>query len=182
MKKNILILLGSPRVGGNSDQMADAFARGAEAAGHVVNKIYARDLNVFGCEACNGCYQMENMPCCHGDDFNKVAPMVEQADVVVFAAPLYWYTFPTQLKRVIDNFYAFYCGKREIQGKRAVLLSCGEDSRYTMFDGIQRTYELMMPILGWSNAGMVLVPGVNEVGDILETDALKQCEQLGKTM
>ena len=34
--KNILILTGSPRVGGNSDLMADAFQKGAESAGHKV--------------------------------------------------------------------------------------------------------------------------------------------------
>lgn len=180
--KKVLILHGSPRAGGNSDQMADAFARGAEAAGYTVERVYARELRVSGCEACNGCYSTEDMPCCHGDDFNKVAPLVEQADAVVFAAPLYWYSFPAQLKRIIDSFYAFYCGGRAIQGKRAVLLSCGEDQRYTMFDGIQRTYELMMPILGWSNAGMVLAPNVNEIGDIQKADALKRCEQLGKSL
>ena len=41
MTKNILVLTGSPRIGGNSDIMADAFIRGTKAAGHKVNKFEA---------------------------------------------------------------------------------------------------------------------------------------------
>lgn len=39
--KNILILTGSPRIGGNSDLMADAFQKGAESAGHKVIRYEA---------------------------------------------------------------------------------------------------------------------------------------------
>ena len=179
MAKKILILTGSPRKGGNSDQMADAFARGAEAAGHLVTTIRAADLKVKGCVACGGCYRTAEHPCCHNDDFNGVAHQIENADVVVFAAPLYWSTFPAGLKAVIDNFYCFYAGGHPVDGKKAVLLSCGEDTAYNMFDGLQRTYELILPVIGWSNAGMVLVPGV---GDIHETDGLKRCEALGRSL
>ena len=41
-------------------------------------------------------------------DFNSMVPVIEEADVVVFATPLYWYTFPAQLKAVIDKFFALY--------------------------------------------------------------------------
>ncbi len=182
VKKNIVVLTGSPRPGGNSDQMADAFIRGAEQAGHLVTKISTAQLNVQGCVACMGCYSSADRPCCHNDDFNRIAPLIERADVVVFAAPLYWSTFPAAIKRVIDNFYCFYHGGRAVAGKRAVLLSCGEDTAYNMFDGIQRAYELILPVLGWSNAGMILAPGVNDPGDVQKTDALKRCEALGKTL
>lgn len=180
MAKNILVLTGSPRCGGNSDRMADAFIRGAQTAGHTVTKISTAQLHVQGCVACGGCYAAPDRPCCHNDDFNSVALLVERADVVVFAAPLYWSTFPATIKRVIDNFYCFYAGQRSVEGKRAVLLSCGEDTAYNMFDGIQRAYELMLPVLGWGNSGMVLAPGVNEIGDVEKTDALKRCEKLGR--
>ena len=182
MRKNIVVLTGSPRAGGNSDQMAEAFMRGAQTAGHMVTKISTAELNVQGCVACGGCFRTADHPCCHNDDFNRIAPLIEAADVVVFAAPLYWSTFPAAIKRVIDNFYCFYNGKHQVGGKCAVLLSCGEDTAYNMFDGIQRAYELILPVLGWSNAGMILVPGVNEIGDVQKTDGLKRCEALGKSI
>lgn len=39
MNKRILILTGSPRRGGNSDLMADAFAKGASEAGNIVMRF-----------------------------------------------------------------------------------------------------------------------------------------------
>ena len=182
MGKKIVVLTGSPREGGNTDRMADAFISGAQSAGHVVTKFSTAQLNVYGCVGCGGCYQTEDAPCCHKDDFNRIAPVIEQADEVVFAAPLYWSTFPAALKRVIDNFFCFYYGKRPVAGKQAVLLSCGEDTSYMIFDGIQRTYELILPTLNWRNAGMIFAPGVCEIGDVDKTDALKRCEALGKSI
>ena len=180
--KNIIVLTGSPRAGSNTNQMAEAFIKGAQLMGHTVTKINTAELHVQGCVGCDCCYHDEVHPCCHDDDFNKIAPLIERADVVVFATPIYWYSFPATIKRVIDQFYCFYCGERDIKGKKAVLLSCGEDTAYNMFDGIQRAYELCLPVLGWTNGGMVLVPGVNKVGDIQNTDGLKRCEELGKTI
>ena len=182
MGKNIVILTGSPRKNGNTDQMAEAFAKGAREAGHMVTTIRTAELKVGGCVACDCCYRDEQHPCCHNDDFNKIAPTIEKADVIVFAAPIYWYTFPATIKRVIDQFYCFYAGERDIAGKRAVLLTCGEADMYNMFDGIQRTFELCLQTLEWGNDGMIMVPGVNAVGDIQKTDALKRCEALGKEM
>lgn len=179
MKKEILILTGSPRKNGNSERMAGALRCGAEAAGHHVTLIRTADLNVKGCVACGRCYQSAEHPCCHEDDFNGIVPLIERAEIVVFAAPLYWSTFPAPIKRVIDNFYCFYGGNRDVSGKRAALLSCGEDTAYNMFDGIQRAYELILPVLGWSNAGMIFAPGVNQPDDVEKTDVLKRCRALG---
>ena len=179
MKKEILILTGSPRKNGNSERMAGALRCGAEAAGHHVTLIRTADLNVKGCVACGRCYQSAEHPCCQENDFNGIVPLFEGAEIVVFAALLYWSTFPAPIKRVIDNFYCFYGGNRDVSGKRAALLSCGEDTAYNMFDGIQRAYELILPVLGWSNAGMIFAPGVNQPDDVEKTGVLKRCRALG---
>lgn len=42
MSKNVLILSASPRKGGNSDLLCDAFAQGAKEAGHTVEKFTSR--------------------------------------------------------------------------------------------------------------------------------------------
>ena len=54
MSKNVLILTGSPRKGGNSDILADAFEKGLK--GHNVKRISVYDLKIGGCRACNGCW------------------------------------------------------------------------------------------------------------------------------
>ena len=120
--KNILILTGSPRVGGNSDLMADAFQKGAESAGHKVIRYEAGRNAILPCRACESCFS--NGKACVWDDrfSNELAPLIEEADVIVLATPLYWFTFPAQLKAAIDKMYSFIIGERNIAGKEAFLL------------------------------------------------------------
>lgn len=53
--KKVLILSASPRKGGNSDLLCDAFAQGAREAGHEVEKIYVQGQKIGSCMACYGC-------------------------------------------------------------------------------------------------------------------------------
>ena len=53
--------------------------------------------NIKGCKACKACYS-KGAACVFDDDFNEIAPLMENADVIVMATPVYWYTFPAQLK------------------------------------------------------------------------------------
>ena len=55
MYKKVLILAGSPRKGGNSDTMCDAFMRGAQDAGHKVEKIRVAEKKIFPCSGCYYC-------------------------------------------------------------------------------------------------------------------------------
>ena len=55
MRKNVLVLSGSPRKNGNSDMLCDAFIKGAEKAGHLTEKIFIQNKKIFPCLACYGC-------------------------------------------------------------------------------------------------------------------------------
>lgn len=182
MKKNILILTGSPRKNGNSEILADAFAKGLETAGHTVNKYRAGKKKIGGCTACNKCYSKNGQACVFNDDFNELAPLLENADVLVLATPLYWFTFPAQIKAAIDKLYALLVGKRNLKIKECVLLVCAETDDMKDFDGIVRSYELIYNYMKWENLGMLLIPNVNNVGDILQTDALEKAEKLGESI
>lgn len=176
--KKILILTGSPRKGGNSEMMADAFKAGAEKAGHQVTKVRTAELNIKGCLACNKCFS-KGQACIVDDDFNKLAPLLEEHDVLVLASPLYFYTFTTQLKAAIDKFYALMVAQKQLAFKEMALLGCGEDTAADMFDGMTRAYELIANYLKLTDRGQVLVPGVLEKGDIEKTDGLARADALG---
>ncbi len=175
-KKNILVITGSPRKGGNSALLADAFIRGAQNAGHIVVRFDAGRKQIKGCIACNKCYSKGDA-CVFKDDFNELAPVLEMSDMVVFVTPLYWFTFPVQIKAFIDKMYALIVGERTLKGKESMLLVCAETDDMTDFEGIVRPYELMTRYLKWTDKGILLVPEVNNVGDILQTDALATAEQ-----
>ncbi|MFR5658789.1 MAG: flavodoxin family protein [Butyricimonas faecihominis] len=126
MGKNILILEGSPRPNGNSDMLAEAFATGARAKGYEVSVIKVPGYKVNGCFACGMCWSM-GTPCVQSDDMEKIFPEIEQADMIVFASPLYFFSWPTQLKCVIDRLYPYALEKceRGLAGKGMLVAFSG---------------------------------------------------------
>jgi multimeric flavodoxin WrbA len=140
MSKKILVLTGSHRKGGNSDRLADAFINGAKQAGHEVVKFSTADKHIKGCIGCNTCFST-GTACSVTDDFAELAPILEQVDVIVFATPVYWFTFPVPLKAAIEKFYSYFSTKRPMKIKECALLACGGIwQEPTKYDGIVKSY------------------------------------------
>ena len=57
MRKKIVVITGSPRKGGNSFAMTDAFIQAAEAKSHTITRFDAAAMKIGGCRACETCYQ-----------------------------------------------------------------------------------------------------------------------------
>lgn len=178
MEKSILVLTGSPRKNGNSDLLADSFIEGAIKAGHKVIKYETAAKNIKGCRACDTCFS-KGVACSFQDDFNELAPMLEAADVLVIVSPLYWSSFPAQLKAAIDKLYAFIIGGKSMKIKESMLLACGEFGSNEDFDVMVRTYEELAKYEKWTDIGQLIVPGVNKKGDIKNTNALQKAKKLG---
>lgn len=181
MSKNILVLTGSPRKNGNSDKLADAFISGAEQSGHKVNKYMVAHKNIKPCIDCKGCYK-KGVACLLNDDFNELAPIIENADVIVFATPLYAYSFPSVLNTALDKFNTFLVGERHLNIKESALLVTGGDMDENMFDGIIATYKSLIKTTNCTNIGIITAQGLMGKDDILNTNATKEAEQLGKSI
>ena len=178
MPKNILVLTGSARRGGNSDLMAEAFIAAAREKGHKVTKWNIGSKHLTGCLDCKTCFS-KGVPCNFDQDFNELAKLLEQTEVLVLATPLYWYNFPAQLKAGLDKIYAYHIGKRKLPIKESCLLTCGEDKTEASFAGLITTYKLIAGFEGWHIQGMVVIPGVAAKGEIKNTDGLRRCAELG---
>ena len=180
MIKNILVITGSPRKKGNSTLLAEAFIKGAKAKGHEVTTFDAAAKNIKGCKACGSCWS-KGRACVFTDGFTELEPLLEQADAVVFATPLYWFSFSAQIKAAIDKMNAYDSEKvlRPLKVKEAALLVCGAGEDERIFDGIIATYKSMLKYLGWRDNGIITVTGVQEKGDILKTEALASAEKSG---
>lgn len=169
------------RKNGNSNRLAEAFAKGACDAGNTVKTIDCAKLNVKGCNVCNQCYK-NGSACAQNDDFNIVAPYVEDADVIVFATPVYWFNFSAKLKAVIDKFYAFCTAKKDVAGKKCVLLACAGAEDVITGAGIIVTYHLIVDYLKWKNEGEICALGYNDPGDIENAHELREAERLGTSI
>ncbi len=178
MKKKIMVLTGSPRKEGNSDALANAFINGAKQAGNEIIKYDIADNRITGCVVCDTCFS-KGKACTLDNTFSEFAELVKDVDALVIATPLYWFTYPAQLKAVIDKFYAFEVGEKKLNIKNTMLLTCGELEDEKVFDGLIESYKQLCKLQGWNNRGTLVVPGVLDKGDIQKTNALEKAERLG---
>ncbi len=175
MSKNVLVISTSPRKGGNSDVLAEAFARGARAAGNEVEKVELRERSLAFCRGCLTCVRTQR--CVIGD----AAPIVEKmrtADVIAFATPIYYYGMCGQMKTLLDRSNPLYGSDYRF---RDIYLLCAaaEDGEHTA-DGA------VTGLQGWIDcfekarlAGTVFAGGVTAVGEIQGHPALETARALG---
>lgn len=177
MSKKILVLMGSPRNKGNTDLLAGAFIEGAKESGNSVTKINVCKNNISGCLNCKYCTKHKGK-CVLKDGMDEIYPLLDKMDMIVFATPLYYYGFSSQLKAVIDRFHA----KSAVNGIKpmleSALLSVGADDE-SAFKALIETYKSIIDYLKWENQGIVIVPEAEEKGAILKTDGLERAKKLG---
>ena len=87
--KKVLVISSSLRLRSDSESLADAFARGASEAGNEVEKITIREKNIRFCKGCLACQKTQH--CVINDDAPAIVAQMQDADVIVFATPIYYY-------------------------------------------------------------------------------------------
>jgi multimeric flavodoxin WrbA len=184
MSKQILILKGSPREKGNSATLADRAAAGALEAGAQVESIYLHSLDIRPCDACDLCKE-PGSGCVIEDDMQPLYPKLAQADAIVLASPIYWFTFSAQLKLCMDRWYAFQSSNwKELHDKPfGIILAYGDTDLYTS-GGINaiHTFETMARFLHGELVGIVH-GSLDDVGDAEKQPALmEQAYLLGQQL
>ncbi len=132
MSKSILILKGSPREKGNSATLAAQVFAGAKEGGAQVENVYLHGMDIRPCDACDFC-QEGDVGCVVKDDMQSLYPKLEQADAIVIASPIYWFTISAQIKLCIDRWYALESSQGSaLKGKQlGVVLVYGDTDLYT---------------------------------------------------
>ncbi|MDO4260920.1 MAG: aldo/keto reductase [Eubacteriales bacterium] len=124
----ILVLNGSPRPHGNTAAMVSAFAEGARESGHEVTVVPVCQRKIAGCLACEYCHTKEQRVCVQKDDMQEIYPVLDEADMIVLASPVYYHSFTGQLQCAINRIYAL---DRPLRLKKAaLLLSSGSEDVY----------------------------------------------------
>ena len=177
-KMKILVLTGSPRKNGNSNTLADNFIKGAAEKGHEIVRFDAAEKEVHPCIACNSCGM--DGPCVFDDDFEFVREHIISANLVVFATPMYYFGMSSQLKAVIDRFYAIN-GQIHVHKKTVLLMTYANNSRQNELP-IVTHYEELLSYLGWEDAGRVIAPGVWTEGSVQRTKYPAMAYELGKSI
>lgn len=175
--RKILIISSSPRKGGNSETLAQSFAKGAKEAGNNVETIYLREKHYGFCKGCLACLKLGH--CAIKDDAVEIAARMHDADVLVFATPVYYYSVSGQLKTMLDRANPLF-GSDYAFTKVYLLATAAEDEAYTVEGAVTA-------VQGWVDcfercelAGTIFAGGVNGVGDIAGHPALEKAYQMGK--
>lgn len=99
--KKIAIISSTPRKNGNSEILAEEFARGARESGNEVKRFDVRDIDLKFCRGCLAC--QKTSACVIDDGMNEICDEISGADVLVFATPVYYYSVSGQLKTFLDR-------------------------------------------------------------------------------
>lgn len=178
MSKKVLILSASPRKGGNSDLLCDEFLKGTQEAGNKAEKIFLKNKTIGYCTGCGVCFG--GKPCSQKDDMGEVLEKMIDADVIVMATPVYFYTMNGQMKTLIDRTCARY---REINNKEFYFIVAAADGSKT---AMQRTLEEFRGFTYCLNnpkeKGIVYGTGAWQMGDIKGNPAMSESYNLGKNV
>jgi putative NADPH-quinone reductase len=175
----IVVLTGSPRKNGNTTFLADNFIKGAKEAGHSVFRFDAAFQKVEGCTACNSCGM--NGTCVLEDDFETLRPRIIEASMVVFVTPMYYFGISSQLKKVIDRFYAIN-GQIKGNPKKAAYMMAYADTSDREAQPMISHYKTLVDYLGWEDVGQIIAPGMWPAGAIKNTDFGNKAYQLGRNL
>ncbi|HWQ58428.1 MAG TPA: flavodoxin family protein [Clostridia bacterium] len=176
---NITLITGSPRKKGTTALLADEFMRGAKEAGHEVFRFDAAHEKLSPCLGCDACRQ-GNRCCVHRDGMDQLNPALLASGAVVFVTPLYYFGMTTQLKTVIDRFYANNSALMKKPMIAALLCACADEDA-SVLDALVAHYKTILDYLGWKDAGRVLATGCWQREDIARTAFPAMAYELGKT-
>lgn len=184
----ILGIYGSPRKDGNSDLLMDEALKGVDSAGAEVSSIRCCDLQISGCIECAGCD--DTGECVIDDDMQSVYPKLAEADVIILASPIFFYSVPAQAKALIDRCQAMWCkrvldkppAERHVHDNGQGYLICvGATKGANLFQGTELVAKYFYDALGMSYEGGVFVKQMESKGDVAKhPDAMKQAFDLGK--
>ena len=177
MSKKVLIISASPRKGGNSDLLCDQFLLGAQEAGHTVEKVFLRNHKInycLGCGVCNNTHK-----CVQKDDMKALLDKMVEADVIVLATPVYFYTMDAQLKTFIDRCVSRYT---EISNKDVYfIVSAADTDKNNLAPTIEGLRGFTRDCLeGTKEKSIIYGTGAWQVGEVKELPVYKKAYEIGK--
>ncbi|MCM1156828.1 MAG: flavodoxin family protein [Roseburia sp.] len=190
--KNILIIQGGGRPGGNTAQLIAHFIKGAEEAGNKVELISLLKNEVKGCLGCNACRY--GKPCIQKDAFHEMIPKIKSADCIVLASPLYFWTVSSRIKAFIERFYCIaekdsdppFGRYEKYPDKDCALLMTSADNFFWTYEQAVSYYQFtLINYIGFHDKGMLLAGGCGDTNgkpQIDKTDYLRQAYEFGKNI
>ena len=182
----ILGIMGSPRIKSNTDLLLDEALKGAQSEGAEVEKINVDKLKVAPCKEYLGCYKDGN--CVIRDDMDAIYPKLLEADGVIIASPMFFYSVSAQLKALIDRCQALWARRYILHSlpekrRQGVFIAVGATRGKRLFEGSILTIKYFFEAMGAEYSGELLVRGVDKRGEIkARPEVFTEAFHLGKSL
>lgn len=144
----ITTLLGSARKKGNTATALGWAEDELKAQGHEVKRVYLNNKSVNGCLGCNKCKKNpDEFHCVHKDDAAVLLKDMLDCDVIIYASPIYFWSFTAQMKGIIDRSYAYVTDygmpsqTSLMVGKKVGLLVTGADAYENNAEGMFTSFK-----------------------------------------
>lgn len=185
----VLGIFGSPRRGGNTEALLKEFLRACGEAQAEAEEVYLRDLKITPCLEIYACRKDGKCPI--RDDMQNLYGKIIDADILVLASPIFFYSVSAQAKAFIDRCQAFWAQKYLLKqpvapGKemrKGVFISVGGSKGEKVFDGALMTMKYFFDAVDMVFYKSLLYRGIDEKGEILRhPTAMAEAYGLGKEM
>ncbi|MFH2137521.1 MAG: flavodoxin family protein [Candidatus Omnitrophota bacterium] len=184
---SVLGILGSPRIGGNSDILLERALEGAQESGASAEKIILNSLNIAPCQACE---ELEdNTGCIVEDDMQDIYAKVQQADVIIIASPIYFGSLSSQTKIMIDRFQCWWRLKNILNSpidskkKQGAFICVQAGDKEEFFANSRSIIKNLFATINAEYTDELLCPGVEDKGSVLEKpEVMDRAFELGQKL
>ena len=178
--KKVMIISTSLRNNANSEILAHETERGARDSGHEVEFVTLKDKEINFCRGCLACQKLGK--CVIDDDANEITLKMKDADVIVWATPIYYYEMSGQMKTLIDRANSLFATGKNFS-ETYVITTSADSSKgviQTVLNGINGWVACFsdLELKGYLEAG-----GLDNPNDVLNrNDLLEQAYNMGKNI
>ncbi len=185
----ILGICGSPRTDGNSEVLLKEALKGAHEAGAEVEAIFLRDKTISPCLEIYGC--KVDGRCVIEDDFHEVAEKMVEADAIILASPIFFYTVSAHTKMLMDRCQSFWVKRYLLKEpivpgrprRKGAFISVGATHGKRLFEGVILTVRYFFDALDVDLSDTLLVRGVDEKGEIFgHPEEIRAAYELGSRL
>ena len=173
---NVLVFKSSYRFNSNSSILADQVIQGAKDAGATVDCFDLTKMYILPCKACDSCREAGDGKCIQNDDMNGIYDKLKEADGIVLAGPIYWFSLPAQLKVFIDRWYALGSSQGHgLRGKRfGLVVTYGDSDPYS--SGAINAFRMFQDSCSYLHAGFtgILYGSADKPGEVYQQPELME--------
>jgi multimeric flavodoxin WrbA len=165
----ILAIFGSPRRGGNTERLLEAFLEGACTGATSCRRLVVTDQGIGPCTGCQACDA--DGACVLDDGMKPVYEWIDEADLVVLASPIYFYGITAQAKALIDRSQALWARKHRLGirasvAKSGFLIAAGGSRGKKLFECAELTMRYFCDAIDARYLGSLTFRSIDGLGDI----------------